>query len=190
MSKKLAIAMVTLVLLPGLAAAQAAQAAQAPRKDLQVFKDASEQVLRYVHYTVFDDVSIDVANGAVTLTGRVTMPYKVQDIERVVSKVPGVTSMKNELTVLPVSFFDDDLRYGIARAIYGDPSFARYAIMANPPIHIVVENGRVRLTGVVNSEVERTLAQSRATWSGAFSVVNELKTDAEVTAELEKLGRG
>ena len=30
--------------------------------------------------------------------------------------------------------------------------------MANPPIHIIVEDGRVTLTGVVNSNVERMLA--------------------------------
>ena len=32
--------------------------------------------------------------------------------------------------------------------------------MANLPIHIIVENGRVTLTGVVNSNVERMLARS------------------------------
>jgi osmotically-inducible protein OsmY len=59
--------------------------------------------------------------------------------------------------------------------------------MANPPIHIVVERGRVTLTGVVNSEVDRMLARSlAATQFGAFSVKNELKTDAEVRESLEK----
>ena len=42
--------------------------------------------------------------------------------------------------------------------------------MANPPIHIVVENGRVTLAGVVQSNVERMLARSLATTFGAFSV--------------------
>jgi hyperosmotically inducible periplasmic protein len=184
MLKKLTIGVLSLMILPSLAAAQA------PRKDFQIFKDAADQVLRYSRYTVFDDVSIGVENGTVTLTGKVTMPYKADDLERVVAKVPGVTSVRNQITVLPVSFFDDDLRRWISRSIYGDPAFEHYAVMANPPIHIVVENGRVTLTGVVNSDVERMLAQSRATWFGAFSVVNNLKTDAEMKAELEKLGRG
>jgi len=59
--------------------------------------------------------------------------------------------------------------------------------MANPPIHIVVENGRVTLEGVVNSNVDRMVARSIASSFGAFSVTNNLKTDAEVTAELERL---
>ena len=59
--------------------------------------------------------------------------------------------------------------------------------MVNPPIHIVVERGRVTLEGVVNSEVDRMLARSIASSFQAFSVTNNLKTDAEVRLELEKL---
>ena len=59
--------------------------------------------------------------------------------------------------------------------------------MVNPPIHIIVERGRVTLEGVVNSNVERMLARSIATSFNAFEVKNELKTDAEARAELEQL---
>ena len=59
--------------------------------------------------------------------------------------------------------------------------------MANPPIHIVVENGNVTLTGVVNSNVERALARSLAVGFGAFSVTNDLKTDAEMEQLMEKI---
>jgi hyperosmotically inducible protein len=104
-----------------------------------------------------------------------------------VAKVQGVSSVNNQLTVLPVSPYDDELRYRIARAIYGNSAFWHYAAMANPPIHIVVQNGRVTLTGVVQSNVERMLARSLATTFGAFSVRNDLKTDAEMKDILEKL---
>jgi len=59
--------------------------------------------------------------------------------------------------------------------------------MANPPIHIIVERGHVRLTGVVNSNVERALARSLATGFGEFSVKNELKTDAEMKDLIERI---
>ena len=97
-----------------------------------------------------------------------------------VLRVDGVREVQNRIDVLPVSTFDEDLRYRIARAIYGNPSFWRYAARANPPIHIIVERGRVTLTGVVNSNVERMLARSLATGWGELSVSNELKTDDEV----------
>ena len=122
-----------------------------------------------------------------TLTGHVTMPYKKEDIARRVSRVAGVNVVENKIQVLPVSIFDDQLRFRIARAIYGNPSFWHYASMANPPIHIVVDRGRVKLEGTVNSHVERMLAQSLAIGFGEFSVENALKTDAERQVELEQI---
>ena len=157
------------------------------RKDLQVFNDAARQVNRYTSFTIFDDVNIGVENGVVTLTGKVTMPFKRDDIGAMIARVEGVRAVRNQIDVLPVSQFDDELRYRVARAIYGNPSFWNYAAMARPPIHIVVEHGRVTLSGVVNSNVERMLARSLATSLGALSVTNELKTDAEARAALETL---
>ncbi len=157
------------------------------RKDLQVFNDISTQVNRYTQFTIFDSIDAGIDQGHVVLTGWVTMPYKKTDIERRVAKVDGVLSVKNDIQVLPVSQFDDELRFRIARAIYGNSSFWNYGAMANPPIHIVVVRGHVTLTGVVNSNVERVLARSLATGFGSFGVKNELKTDAEVRESLEKI---
>jgi hyperosmotically inducible protein len=156
------------------------------KKDLQVLKDVATAVDRYTQFTIFDDVSAGVKDGAVTLTGKVTMPYKRDDIEKRVARVDGVRAVNNQLAVLPVSTFDDELRYRIARSIYSNANFWNYAIMPNPPIHIVVEHGRVTLTGVVQSNVDRMLARSLASQFGAFSVTTDLKTDSEVQAALEK----
>lgn len=155
------------------------------RGDLQVFNDIAGQVNRYTQLTIFDSISAEVIDGKVRLTGWVTMPYKRDDLERRVRKVEGVASLDNQIGVLPVSQFDDDLRFRIARAIYGHSSFWNYAMMANPPIRVVVNRGRVTLEGVVNSNVERMLARSLASGFGAFEVTNALKTDAEVRASME-----
>ncbi|HEY3380962.1 MAG TPA: BON domain-containing protein [Vicinamibacterales bacterium] len=181
MLRRLAIAAATVLLLP------AALLAQPDRKDLQVFNDISRAVTTYARFSVFDDVSASIDHGVVTLTGKVTMPFKAKDLEQRVAKVAGVRQVRNGITVLPASLFDDDLRYAIARAIYGNPAFWQYAAMANPPIHIVVENGHVTLTGVVNNNVERMLARSLATGFLSFSVDSQLKTDAEMRTALEKL---
>ena len=158
------------------------------RKSLQIVNDVSSEVRKYTRFTIFDDVRVGVEpGGVVVLHGRVTMPFKKDDLERIVGRVDGVASVRNEIGVLPVSRYDDELRYRIARAIYGNASFWHYAAMANPPIHIVVENGHVTLTGVVNSNVERMLARSLATTFGAFSVRNDLRTDAEMQALMEKI---
>ena len=159
--------------------------AQAERKDLQVFNDISDQVNRYTQFTIFDSISASVDQGRVALTGWVTMPYKRDDIEKRVKKVDGVTAVDNKIQVLPVSQFDDELRFRIARAIYGHSLFWNYANMANPPIHVVVNRGHVTLEGVVQSNVDRMVARSLASGFGAFDVKNELKTDAEVRESLE-----
>ena len=155
---------------------------------LQTFRSVQKQVLQYPHFTIFDSIHAEIAdNGVVRLTGKVTMPYKSTDIERRVAKVDGVASVDNRISVLPVSSFDDELRYRIARAIYGNPAFHQYAFRANPPIHGIVEHGRVTLEGVVISNVDRVLARSIAGNFLAFDVKNELKTEAEVRDELEKI---
>lgn len=154
-------------------------------KDLQIFHDVARQVKRYHAFTIFDDVQAHVDAGVVTLTGTVTMPYKRNDLGRLVERVDGVRDVKNAIRVLPVSPFDDELRYRIARAIYGNPAFWNYAAMVNPPIHIVVEHGRVTLTGVVTSDVERMLARSLAAGNGAFDVRSLLRTEQEMKDAIE-----
>jgi hyperosmotically inducible periplasmic protein len=194
MTKKLLLLMVGFALSTTMSATStmaatpaSAASAEAGRKDLQLFHDVSKAVTRYVHFTVFDSVDANVKDGVVTLTGRVTMPFKRDDIEKRVAKIDGVREVRDEIAVLPVSQFDDQIRYRVARAIYTNPSFWNYAILADPPIHVVVEHSRVTLTGTVQSEVEKALARSIATGQfGVMSVTSNLRTEAEVKDALEK----
>jgi hyperosmotically inducible periplasmic protein len=171
-----------------LLAASAPAMAQRERKNLQVFKDVSRIVLDYPTFTIFDDVSADVAEGTVTLYGKVTQPGKRTALESRVARVKGVERVVNHIGVLPTSSDDEVLRGRIARAIYGNAAFWHYAAMPHPPIHIVVENGRVTLTGTVATNMERQLARSLAASWGAASVKNDLKTDAEIAIEFQKIG--
>jgi hyperosmotically inducible protein len=162
-------------------------AAAASNENLHLFRSVQKQVLNYTHFTIFDSVNMQINEGTVTLTGWVTMPYKSTDIERRVSRVDGVTRVVNRIKELPVSQFDDNLRIRLARAIYGSPHFRGYGSMVNPPIHIIVEHGRVTLEGVVNNNVDRMIARSIASNFLSFDVKNELKTTQEAKEELEKL---
>ncbi|HEX7484654.1 MAG TPA: BON domain-containing protein [Vicinamibacterales bacterium] len=149
--------------------------------DQMIANEVSRRVRQYVFYTIYDDVQGSVHDGVVTLTGKVTMPHKASDIGDLVARVPGVREVDNKISTLPVSTFDDELRVAIASQIYRDPLFWNYAIQVNPPIHVVVENGHVTLTGVVNSEVERRKAETVArTTFGVFSVDNRLRLDGEM----------
>jgi hyperosmotically inducible periplasmic protein len=108
------------------------------------------------------------------------MPYKASEIQKRVARVSGVREVDNQIQTLPVSMFDDELRARIARQIYRDPLFWNYGIQVNPPIHVIVEHGRVTLSGVVGSEVDRRKAEMIArTTPNVFSVENKLRLDAE-----------
>lgn len=127
--------------------------------DTTLAERVADQVRRSAYFTVFDEVGIGVENGVVTLTGYVTQPIKSDDLARRASHVEGAQEFVNRLEVLPASLGDDRLRNVIANILYRDPAFSQYAAQAVPPIHIIVRNSSVLLTGVVNSEVERRQAE-------------------------------
>ena len=179
---KFAVALVAIGLLagPGLAPASA------QRKDYQIALDILSVVTEYDDYTIFDDVTANVKEGVVTLYGKVTMPYKHDEIEKRVKKLKGVTEVRNQIVVMPPSRFDDELRVHVMNAIYNNGNFIDYAQLRKPPIHIIVEGTHVTLSGVVHSVTDRKLAQSLAMQAGAGTVTNNLKTDAEARAELAR----
>jgi osmotically-inducible protein OsmY len=148
--------------------------------DHVVGEAVAAKLRRYVFFTVFDDADVEVNEGVAVLTGYVTMPYKSEAMVELASRVDGVQQVVDKLEVLPVSGFDDQIRYAAAVRIYNDPLFWNYAIQVNPPIHIVVKHGRVTLTGVVVSEVERRKAEQIArSIFGVLSVENKLRLERE-----------
>ena len=154
---------------------------------LQLFRSVQRQVLTYAHFSVFDSVHAQIKDGTVTLSGKVTMPFKRKELEERVSRIAGIKGVNNLIEVLPASKSDDELRVGIANAIYGNSAFSNYANQVNPPIHIIVERGRVTLEGVVANNIDRQLAYNIAAGFQAFAVKNLLPTEEEVKKELEKL---
>jgi hypothetical protein len=75
------------------------------------------------------------------------------------------------------------------RQIYGPGMFERYAMLSNPPIHIVVENGNITLTGLVNSQVEKAVLGSIARGTVAFRVDNQVQVESDVNKEPAKTSR-
>jgi len=146
--------------------------------DQKLGERVAEQMRRSTYFTVFDEVQIGVDNGVVTLTGYVTQPIKSDDLARRASHVDGVREFVNHLEVLPASLADDRLRAIIANTLYRDPAFSNYASQAVPPVHIIVRNSSVLLTGVVNNEVERRQAENIVRHiPGIIGVQNALRVE-------------
>jgi hyperosmotically inducible periplasmic protein len=154
-----------LLTLAGVVGASTGQS-RLPATDSEIAAKAAHEVRMYPRYSIWDNVDLRVNDGVLEITGQVSQPYKKQDLQRLMQRVPGVASVTNELEVLPVSFTDDNLRVRLARALYRDPVLSRYAIQAIPPIHIIVKNGRVTLEGVVSTEMEKNVAGLRASSAG------------------------
>jgi hyperosmotically inducible periplasmic protein len=128
------------------------------------------------YVTIFDNLSYKVDGGTVTLYGKVTRPVLKDDAGRLVSRIEGVEHVDNQIEVLPLSPFDNQIRHATARAIYGYPMLNRYGWGTQPSIRIIVENGHVTLEGVVNSQTDRNVAGIRAnSVPGVFSVTNDLR---------------
>jgi osmotically-inducible protein OsmY len=165
------------------AAQAAANPAQVERKDSEIRKDVFDQILRYPWYTVFDSIEAGVDEGVVTLRGSVNQPYRKTDIERRVAGIAGVKDVRSEIRVQGVSSFDDRLRRELVHRIYGDERFVQYASWAHPPIRIIVDKGRITLTGLVGSAVEQQLVGHIARGTLAFSVDNQVKLESDLRAE-------
>jgi hyperosmotically inducible periplasmic protein len=123
----------------------------------------------------FNYLALSVKDGVATINGDTLNDVAKDSALDIVARAPGVKDVVNEVTVLPVSLFDDSIRVQTARAIYRDSVLGRYATDPVHPIRIVVDNGHVTLYGTVESAMDKTIAGMRANAvPGAFSVENKL----------------
>src|SRR3954468_7625940 len=151
----------------------------AQRKDsrtLRMEADIERELFMLPNYSVFDFLAFRIEpGGTVRLLGQVVRPTLRADAERRVKRVEGVEQGVNAIEVLPVSPNDDAIRLAVARNIYNSTALDRYGFQSQPPIHIIVKQGRVTLEGVVDSESDKTVAGLKAREiTGVFEVKNNL----------------
>jgi hyperosmotically inducible protein len=135
------------------------------------------------HSGIWDWIEAEIkADGSVVLRGDVTRPSTKADAESRIRRIESVAGVSNEIRVLPLSRFDDEIRLRVYRSLFNSNStLSRYALGANPSIHIIVENGRVTLKGVVSNTMDLQLAALAANGvSGVFNVDNQLRLESEL----------
>jgi hypothetical protein len=203
MPSRAVIGLLSLVLVLG-TARSAAQETSGKSPIEQIRKN----LLHLPYYGVFDYLAFGYDKGTVTLVGYAYRPTLKADAERAAKRAPGVDRVINKIEVLPVSPMDDELRWKIYYSIYGDEFLSRYAPggsvlwghrhpltgsyfgyggpfpgfepAGDYPIRIIVKNGRVMLLGVVDSEMDKRMAEVRAREvPGSFEVQNLLVVDKE-----------
>jgi osmotically-inducible protein OsmY len=126
--------------------------------------------------TPFNAISVNVRDGAVTLSGHAYGPVDADSAVAVAANTKGVKDVINEIQVDPVSPMDDRIRFAVFRSVYGFSSLNKYAIDPGKPIRISVQNGNVTLYGVVDSQADKEAAGLRAnSVPGVFHVTNNLQ---------------
>jgi hyperosmotically inducible protein len=146
----------------------------------RIVKEVRHELVMLPYYGVFDNLAFRTDGTTVTLLGQVTRPTLKSDAENVVKDIEGVERVVNQIEVLPVSPMDDRIRLATYRAVYSTPGLDRYALNAVPPIHIIVNNGKVTLEGVVANEADKNLAGVKANGvSGVFSLTNNLRVEGK-----------
>jgi osmotically-inducible protein OsmY len=124
----------------------------------------------------FNAFTIGVQNGVVTLGGVAYGPTDKDSAVSLVSNYPGVKDVVDNIEVAPVSPMDDRIRQATARAVYGAPQLNKYAIDPAKPIRITVVNGNVTLSGMVDNQGDKDVANIRANGvPGVFKVINNLQ---------------
>lgn len=145
-------------------------------------RDQLAKKLRYDRVdlgNVFNNLTLSVNDGVATVGGNVRTPADKASALSAVQSAPGVKGVVDQISVAPVSGFDDRIRLQVARAIYG--RLPQYAIDPQAPIRIVVNNGNVALFGAVNSSVDRQVAEMQArSVPGVFSVTDNVEVPGAV----------
>ena len=149
-----------------------------PAKAVSLTDKVRHELNMLPYYGVFDAIGYEVNGNAVTLSGAVHYPVLALDAVNAVKNIPGVGSVDNQIEVLPVSRFDDQIRLAAWRTIYSWPSMLSVASMPLPPVRILVKNGDLTLVGMVATQADKDALNLRAnSIPNVFSVKNELRVE-------------
>jgi hyperosmotically inducible protein len=128
----------------------------------------------------FDYFALGVKDGVVTVEGADRTGIGRDEALSDIANMPGVKDVVANISIEPVSNYDDGLRLRAASAIYRDPVLSRYALDPARPIRIIVENGHIVLYGSVANTMDKQVAGMRANQLfGAFTVDNKLVVDGK-----------
>ena len=94
---------------------------------LRIAKEVRKQIVTLPQYGVFDNINFGIkGTDAVVLMGQASRPTLKSGAENVVKKIEGVTSVDNQIEVLPNSPNDDRIRAAVYAAIYTYPALQKY----------------------------------------------------------------
>src|SRR5947207_1197581 len=180
MLRRILVILIMIGLAASLTASAASNRQEGSVRNFGFTESIRKQLARLPYYGVFDNLAFELNGNTVVLYGQVVRPTTKREAERRVAKMEGIERVINKIEVLPPSSFDDSIRRRVYNAVFRTGGLYRYAMGANPSIHIVVNRGRVSLEGVVSNQMDSQLAYMAANGvPGVFSVTNNLRVGKE-----------
>lgn len=99
----------------------------AQKTEAELIEKIRKELITLPYYGCFDFLTFKLDGGTLTLGGYSMRPTLKDDAERVLKGIERIEKIDNQIEVLPLSPNDDQIRWGVFRAIYRDPFFQRYA---------------------------------------------------------------
>jgi hypothetical protein len=184
-------------------AAEAVSPVPIPGDLMRIVQTVQRRILRLPEYGVFDDIRFAVNGQTIILSGQASRPILKNAVESALKGIEGIARVDNRIEALPFQRFDEDIRFRAYQAIYSHPALSRYnpnrgvPLFTSPaaleaglsldpplgyhPIHIIVRNSRLKLTGVVQNISDKTLAGLIAnSLANVFEVENDLAVADEM----------
>lgn len=191
--------LIVLICLVGLSTSYA----QLTEDQLKMAEDVRKRLATLPEYGAFDWLTFGVQGHNVILRGYASRPSLKQSAQRAAERAKGVESVENQIEVLPTSNADDEIRTQVYASIYTHPMLQRYApgggvtmsgigraydnlsrwgldgatfYKGSHAVHIIVQNQRVTLVGMLRNDSERQVANVMANQvSGVFEVTNMIE---------------
>jgi hyperosmotically inducible periplasmic protein len=138
---------------------------------------------RLPYYGVFDFLAFSIDRGTVTLRGYAYRGNLKSEAVQALRRVEGVEEVVDRIELLPSSPHDETIRWATFSTLYGDSALSRYipggeaqqrydfgvfARFPNMqpvgmyPVHIIVKGLHTTLVGMVDNELDKTVASTRA----------------------------
>lgn len=151
-------------------------AREVPSDNRETAEKVRKALARLPYYGVFDFLAFSIDNGVITLKGFAHRPALKREAEEMIEHAV-TADVVNRIEVLPVSSFDDRIRWGTFQRVYTDDiasryvpggqmevryeilDMARFAGMepyGTYPVHIIVNNRKVLLIGLLDTDLDKS----------------------------------
>jgi hyperosmotically inducible periplasmic protein len=147
----------------------------------QLERKVFKQLIKLPYYGLFDNIKYELRGDTVILSGKVAVARNKKDAESAVEDIDGIRRVVNNIEILPLSPFDDRIRYQLARTLANGGGLYRYFWEPNPSVRLIVNRGHVTLEGYVANRGDYNLMNILANGvPGVFSVSNNLLIEKEI----------